>query len=211
MSQIVFDRPADKIRAKFSAERERILARNELTQTAKNARIALAMKTANAELAVAKSAADEARKAARAKYERTAFGLDDLASSPGDRAAVAMAHRAALNDVAAITTTQQANILLARARTTGDETLMRALALHAHEQLVASNYTSQPWQDILGDAASSRPAAIEAINALQAEAWHRPQAAEMFEFVIVTPNELGRATTDAELDRIIAQDTSARA
>jgi len=208
MSQIVFERPADKIRAKFSDDRAKILARNELTPTAKAARVALALKTANAQLAAAKSAADEARQAARAKNERTAFGLDDLASSPGDRAAITMAHRAALDKVATIGDSKDAAALLARARTSGDETMVRALALHAHLQVVASGFTSEGWQNVLGDAARSRPAAIDAINSLLAEAKHLPQGAEMFEFMIVTPTELGNATTDAQLDRIIAQDPS---
>jgi|GEM_PF-4261123 len=210
MTQISFDRPADKIRAKFNAERERILARNELTQTAKNARVALAMKTANAELAAAESASNEARRTARARNERTAFGLDDLASSPGDKATLAMAYRNAAERVTAIKTPSEASRLLGQAHDTGDETMARAIAKHANDMVVASDFLSPDWLDVLNDYASQRPAAFAAIEAIHAEQMHRAQGAEMFEFAIVTPSELGRATTDAELDRVIAQDPSSR-
>jgi hypothetical protein len=164
-------------------------------------------------MAQAEATSNEARKAARAKNERIAFGLDDLA---GDKATITIAHRAALDKVATIKSPVEAAALLARARTTGDETMVRAIALHAHSQVSASAFSSagapstdeEGWQDVLGNAASSRPQAIEAINALQDEARQRPSAAEVFEFAITEPIELGRATTDAELDRIIAQDPS---
>jgi hypothetical protein len=204
----VFDRTADNLRAKFNEDIAKIRSRPELTQVAKNARIAAATKTLRAQMASAEATANEARRVAREKNERIAFGLDDLASSPGDKATVAMAHRTALDKVSTITDPREAAALVARARTSGDETLVRALALHAHQQVVDSGFNSGDWQDVLGNAAGSRPAAIEAINALQAEATHTSQASEMFEYAIVTPLELGRATTDTEFDRIIAQDPS---
>ncbi len=204
----VFDRPADTLRAKYNEDLAKIRSRPELTQIAKTARIAAVQKILNARMAEAETAAKKAQQAEHAKNERIAFGIDDLAVSPGDKAAVVMAHRDALDKVSTITDPREAAALVARARTSGDETLVRALVLHAHSQFVASSFQSEDWHDVLGDAASSRPAAIEAINALHAEAQHRAQAAEMFEFATVTPIELGRATTDSELDRIIAQDPS---
>lgn len=204
----VFDRLADTLRAKYNEDVAKIRSRHELTPVAKAARIAAAYKILNARMGEAQTAAKEAQQVEHAKNERIAFGIDDLAVSPGDKAAVVMAHRDALDKVSTITDPREAAALVARARTSGDETLVRALVFQAHSQFVASSFQSEDWHDVLGDAASSRPAAIEAINALHAEAQHRAQAAEMFEYAIVTPIELGRATTNAELDRIIAQDPS---
>lgn len=198
------------IRAAWARQEAEIKSRTELTQVAKNALLAKAFKAAKAQMKEIEVAAAETRSEARAKNTRTAFGLEDLASTPAELATLSMAHRAAAEKVAAVTDPAEGARLLAQAHAVGDETMARAVAAHANTMYAATR--ERDWGMVLNDYATQRPAAFEAIEALHEDSQRTTnfyRAADMFEFVLPTPSELGRAS-DYDLDRLIAQDPFAQ-
>ena len=114
------------------------------------------------------------------------FGIDDLAGSDAaSRAAVSMSYRDALDRAQTCETPDDALSLLARANTTGDELLARAVA-----QVAWSNGAIGAWADVLDTFASTRPAQERALGQLYDLNSKKIFAVDLFAFVLVKPTEL---------------------
>jgi hypothetical protein len=132
-----------EVTSTMNAKVEAIRRQNELTPEAKRARIAAAYKPAKLQMAALESAAREAKAAAETKATQTAFGVSDLAKTPGDAALVSMAFRQAADKVADVTNPADAARLLEQATTSGDETPARAVAQHADKMSSALFQSAQ--------------------------------------------------------------------
>lgn len=156
---------------------ERLKAvRSDKTLSADGKRLKIAQ-----EYSAARKAFDEADAAAREKAaadvgaaERALFGVAGL---PGDPATIAVSQRDALDRADALKTPEQAQRLLARAMTTGDEVLARAVLRVAWER---TSLATPAWAAVVEQYRAAHPnrdhlvtALVEAQNAADPGAGQR--------------------------------------
>ncbi len=157
---------AAAIQQAHSNRAEQIRNRTELTNAAKVGMLARNHTDAKASMRDLQQQATDDTTVQRRTMSQRAFGV---AGVPGDAATVAVSMRDAQDRVAALSSGREAVALLARAETSGDEVLARAVAAHAFDQATAQGGISgldDDWSTVVNDFADTRPAAADALRTL---------------------------------------------
>jgi hypothetical protein len=136
------------------------------------------------------------QESATSGYERSwqtamtaAFGVDDLAATPGDRAMLAMSYREALDRCDQLDDFSEGARLLNRANDTGDELLARAVGKRAWE--MGGQLGGSGWGDVLNAFLATRPKASAAVATLASLQGGADTARNLFAFILPIPPELG--------------------
>ena len=157
---------AAAIQQAHSDHAKQIRGRTELTFEAKVGLLARSQADAKAAMAdLQQQAADDATVQRRTMSQK-AFGVAGVA---GDPATLQVSMRDAQDRAATLTAGRDAVALLARAESSGDEVLARAVASHAFQQATARGGISSlddQWSEAVNSFAGSRPAAADAIRSL---------------------------------------------
>lgn len=182
-----WDRPADKIRADLGTQVDRIRNRKDLNAAAAKSLIAQKYVAAQGQMAALSSDAPQAKAAQIASAKRAAFGIDDLTKdgTPAEAAALAMNFRDAQQRAAQLATPEQASALYDTANQSGDELLTRAVGNRAvSDPLLGAD-------DVADTYLASHPDQAVAVAALNDLLTVTMDAAQMFEYILPKPSELG--------------------
>ncbi|MGY1830145.1 hypothetical protein ACI8AA_06895 [Geodermatophilus sp. SYSU D01180] len=147
---------AERARQRYFDTAARLRDDRDLTEHARQRRLADAWVTTRRELDALREE-EHRRLAARERdLERRLFGLN---SAGGDTASQAISARDAQDRAARITSPAEAAELLERAERNADSTLARAIAHHALQQSRASAFREQvqAWDAVLGSFLDARP------------------------------------------------------
>jgi len=157
---------AAAIQQAHSSRAEQIRGRTELTDAAKVGMLARNHTDAKVAMRDLEQQAADAAAVQRRTASQKAFGVAGVA---GDPAIVQVSMRDAQDRAATLTAGRDAVALLARAESSGDEVLARAVASVAFQQATARGGISSlddQWSEAVNSFAGSRPAAADAIRSL---------------------------------------------
>jgi len=177
---------ADQIRIDAEARIGKIRQQTRLRPEVIRAAVARVHQTSQRQMAdlqagAAKQAADEQR-----RLTARAFGINDIADHAVDRASVAVNYRDAMDRVARLEGVREAEAMLQRAESSGDELLARAVAQRAFTQ----RQVDPSWEGPLNSYLDSRPHADQAVTALLDAAPRTPQIGHLLAFALPEPDEL---------------------
>jgi len=199
--QVVWNRPADKLRDAAEAAYSRIRSARALSEYAKRSQIAAIYLKLKEDMAAEQSRAGVASAADLDLIKRRLFGIDDLVrgASGAEAATVSISFRDAQSRAEQITTERDATELLQRANMTGDELLARAVG----NQLVILAGAGVPVGDTLDAYLDQRPQKATAFAAY-AQASAPTSLAGLFEFAVPSPSEV-QGLSQNQLDALVAE------
>lgn len=187
--QVVWNRPADRLREQYQAEIDGIRNRTALSLDAVRALMASTYVDYLGRMADLQRQAGVASAADIAAIKRRLFGIDAyLGNVTGaDRASAELSFRDAQDRARKIGGEAEAVRALEEAEVIGDELLAQAVFNAAAAGGIFGN------EDVITRFLQARPAKAAAWNELQAQSTPRGGAA-LFEFVLDAPSELGGLT-----------------
>lgn len=188
VSQGVLD-AADKIREDADAGYQRVRSMRELNDAAIRQRLAVVYMAARSTMATLEESASGNYAQQWQQAMTAAFGVADLASSPGDQAMVSMSYRESLDRTEQLDDFSEGSRLLQRANDTGDELLARAVARQAW--MMGGQLGGAGWGDVLATFLATRPKASAAIATLASLQGGSANIRDMFAFILPIPPELG--------------------
>lgn len=191
---------AETIRTNAEARIGKIRQQTRLRPEVIRAAVARVHQTSQQQMAQLQASAAKQSAAEQRRLTAKAFGVDDIADHSVDKAVVAVNYRDAQDRVAKLETVREAEDMLQRAESTGDELLSRAIAQRAFTQRAGD----PSWEGPLNAYLASRPHADEAINALLDAAPRTPQIGHLLAYALPEPDEL-RGLRPDQVTALIAQ------
>lgn len=141
-------RQPETIASDYASKLNSIRGAGQLSDRGKASHMARLYLEARTEMTESRSALESARRDRRRSLERRLFGI----SSAGNSDSASISYRDAQDRAERLETPGAAAALLARAESSGDDTLARAIAAHAF---------AKTWTDVLDTYCSSRPQLVE--------------------------------------------------
>jgi hypothetical protein len=199
--QVVWNRPADKLRDAAETAYARIRSARALSDYAKRAMVASVYLKLKEDMDAAQSKAGIATAADLALLKRKLYGVDDLirGASNAEQATLQISFRDAQSRAESIGNERDARTLLDRANQTGDELLARAVG----NQLVTLACAGIPVGNTLDEYLSTRPQKATAYAAYVA-ACQPTSMASLFEYAAPSPPEV-HGLTQGQMDTMIAE------
>ncbi len=200
VSQGVLD-AADKIREDADNAYQRVRSMAELNDAAIRQRLAVIYMAAKATMATLEESASGGYQRSWQQAMTDAFGVADLASSPGDQAMISMSYRESLDRTEQLDDFSEGSRLLQRANDTGDELLARAVAKRAWD--MGGQLGGSGWGDVLATFLATRPKASAAVATLTSLQGGKANIRNIFAYVLPIPPELG-ATPEYQIAALAA-------
>jgi hypothetical protein len=188
LTQNVLD-AADKIRDDADVQYQRIRSMTELNDAAIRQRLAVLYIAARSTMATLQESATAGYERSWQQAMTAAFGIADLAATPGDQAMISMSYRESLDRTDQLDDFSVGAQLLQRANDTGDELLARAVGKRAWD--MGGQLGGSGWGDVLNTFLATRPKASAAVATLTTLQGGADTARNLFAFVLPIPPELG--------------------